>query len=155
MKVNKMKVQVNTIPTVNPNNNKTLNRGRRCEIAVRAEHLGYVEYVCDNVCFTDGGDLDKGNYFYQVKANRSEISLPKAYREVATQENYLTTYFELAKANRYIYVVEVDGVSYEIIMSKLEFINFTKKFYRYNASRKEYRINILDTTILNWARLNV
>lgn len=154
MKLEKLKVNVKDIATTNPITNKSINRGYRCEIAYKASVTGEFDYKLDNKSYLVGGDQNNGNYRYQVKANRCEIKLVKDIKETAdTAEELLDIYTKYNKANRYVYIVEVNDETYAITMNTQEFKEFVTKFFKYSQSAKTLRVNINDRTIYQWARL--
>lgn len=155
MKVEKLQVGLKDIMETSPLTNKKINRGYRCEIAYKATKNGVVDYKLDNRSNLVGGDNDKGNYHYQVKANRCEIKLVKAIKEVATTfDEIVDIYTKYNKANRYVYVVEIGEKTYAITMNVTEFKSFVKKFFKLQPKDNTLRINIADKTVYNWASAN-
>ena len=152
MKIEKLKIGITEIKSVNPITKRQINRGYKAEIAYKATKNGFVDYKLNNTKNTISGDNSKGNYCYQVKAKNCEIKLIKEIKEVATGfENVLNAYIKNNKANRYVYVVENENTTYAITMNKEEFKNFILKFGRYSQSRNNIRIRRSDKTIFNWA----
>lgn len=152
MKVEKMTIAIQEIKSINPITQKKINRGYKAEIAYKATKNGIIDYKLDNTKNTISGDNNKGNYFYQVKAKNCEIKLIKEIKEIAIGlENVLNTYIKNNKANRYVYIVENDNISYAITMNKTEFKEFVLKFGRYSNTRNNIRITKSDKTIFNWA----
>ena len=156
MKVERLSVGINEINSINPITNKTINRGYKAEIAYKATKNGYIDYQLDNKINTKFGDNQKGNYIYQVKAYRCEIKLVKSIEEqVNGFEQVLKTYVKYNKANRYVYIVEDNNISYAITMTKTEFIEFVLLFGRYSSKRNNIRIGKSDKTILSWASVKL
>ena len=148
MKIEKLKVNVNTIPYVNPVNGKKLNNGNRKEIAYEAHRTGYVNYQLDNKINTLYGDYRTGNYVYQVKSNKCELKIVKSIGiDCNSFEDVLTTYLKYEKANRYVYIIENDNNSYAIIMNTEEFKEFVEKYGTYSNTRKNIRIYKADSII--------
>jgi hypothetical protein len=152
MKIEELTVGIKDIPTTNPLTNKTIRRGYKAEIAFKASKNGYIDYHLDNIAYNKQGDHNKGNYFYQVKANRSELHLLNGMKKATDFEGILSEYIANSRANRYVYIIEVNNKTYAIIMNTSEFVSFVNKFWKYEEYHNRITINISDNTIFKWAK---
>lgn len=152
MKVKKLTIGIKNIPSINPITKKFINRGYKGEIVAKYDKTKELDYKLDTTKNTVAGDINIGNYLYQVKAKNCCIKLIKEINEKASNINELIDiYLKYSKANRYIYVIEYNNETYTITMNKQEFKKFILAFGYYSKVKNQIRVFRSDNVIYNWA----